>query len=90
MYTLDTYVAQEKILKYVYKWDEDKCIVDYDAEIPSTLKKMENGLYDLAIILNRPKLQEVWSLSMRGKRMPKKTTFFFPKIWSGFVTYRMV
>lgn len=90
MYTLDTYVAQEKILKYVYKWDEDKCVVDYDAEIPSTLKKMEDGLYDLAILLNRPDLGEVWSLSIKGKRMPKKTTFFFPKIWSGFVIYRMV
>lgn len=90
LYTLDTYVVQEKILKYVYKWDEDKCVVDYDAEMTSALKKMEDGQYDLAILLNNPKLEDVWGLSMKGLRMPKKTTFFFPKIWSGFVIYRMV
>lgn len=90
LYSLDTYVAQEKILKYVYNWDGDEGIVDYDAEMPSVLKKMDNGLYDLAILLNRPKLEDVWGFSIKGKRMPKKTTFFYPKIWSGFVMYRMV
>lgn len=90
LYSLDTYVVQEKILKDIYKWDEEKCIVDYDAELPSVIEKMDDGRYDLAIILNRPDLKEVWALSMRGMRMPKKTTYFFPKIWSGFVIYRMV
>jgi uncharacterized protein (DUF1015 family) len=28
-------------------------------------------------------------LSEKGKRMPKKTTYFFPKIWSGWVFYLM-
>ena len=45
--------------------------------------------FDAAIVLNDPSLQTIWDLSMKGKRMPKKTTFFFPKIWSGFVIYRM-
>ena len=50
---------------------------------------MEDRKHDAAIILNDPKLQTIWDLSMIGKRMPKKTTFFFPKIWSGFVFYLM-
>ena len=87
--TLDTYVAQEKILKGVYKSDEGKAEVAYDAELPSVLKKMDEKQYDLAIILNDPSLEKIWDLSMIGKRMPKKTTFFFPKIWSGFVFYKM-
>jgi len=90
MWTLDTYVAQEKILKGVYKSDEGKADVAYDAETESALAKMDAKEYDLAIILNAPSLQKIWDLSMIGKRMPKKTTFFFPKIWSGFVFYRMV
>ncbi len=89
MWTLDTYVAQEKILKGVYKSDEGKADVAYDAETESALAKMDAKEYDLAIILNAPSLQKIWDLSMIGKRMPKKTTFFFPKIWSGFVFYRM-
>lgn len=89
MWTLDTYVAQEKILKGVYKSDEGKADVSYDAELPSVLKRMDDKEFDLAIILNDPSLQKIWDLSMIGKRMPKKTTFFFPKIWSGFVFYLM-
>lgn len=87
---LDTYVVQEKILKGVYKWDEDKAVVDYDSSILSSISKMDDGQYDLAILLNDPRLRDVWGLSADGKLMPKKSTFFFPKIWSGFVIYRMV
>ncbi|MDY0224968.1 MAG: DUF1015 domain-containing protein, partial [Candidatus Methanomethylophilaceae archaeon] len=61
----------------------------YDAELSSVKIKMAEKKHDLAIILNDPKLQTIWDLSMIGKRMPKKTTFFFPKIWSGFVLYKM-
>ncbi len=89
LWALDTYVAQEKILKDIYKWDEGKSRVDYDAELSSVKTKMSAGDYDLAVILNRPSLNAIWNLSMQGKRMPKKTTYFFPKIWSGFVIYRM-
>lgn len=89
MWNLDTYIAQEAVINGVYKADEGKSSVSYDAEIDSVLKKMESKEYDLAIILNDPSLQSIWDLSMIGKRMPKKTTFFFPKIWSGFVFYKM-
>ncbi len=89
MWNLDTYVLQELILKGIYKSDEDKATVSYDAEYPSVKKKMDNKEYDLAVVLNDPTLKKIWDLSMIGKRMPKKTTFFFPKIWSGFVFYKM-
>lgn len=89
MWSLDTYVLQELILKDIYKSDEDKATIAYDAEYPSVKKKMDNKEYDLAVILNDPSLDTIWKLSMIGKRMPKKTTFFFPKIWSGFVFYKM-
>ncbi|MBQ8179726.1 MAG: DUF1015 domain-containing protein [Candidatus Methanomethylophilaceae archaeon] len=89
LWNLDTYFAQERILKGVYKSDEGKATVSYDAEYGSVKAKMADGRHDLAIILNDPSLQTIWDLSMVGKRMPKKTTFFFPKIWSGFVTYLM-
>ena len=90
LWSLDTYVAQELVLKKVYGYDDGKVKVGYDADYFSTEKKMTRGDYDLAIILNDPSLQNIWDLSMIGKRMPKKTTFFYPKVWSGFVFYKMV
>ena len=86
---LDTYAVQETILKGIYGYDEGRSKVEYDAEYPSVKKSMEEGRYDLAIVLNDPSLKKVWELSTKGMRMPKKTTFFFPKIWSGFVFYKM-
>ena len=87
---LDTYVVQELILKKIYGYDEGRSTVEYEAEYPVVKKIMQNGGADLAIVLNDPDLNKIWDLSMKGIRMPKKTTFFFPKIWSGFVFYRMV
>jgi len=87
---LDTYFAQETILNGIYGYNEGKCEVGYDADSESVMRKMAAGKYDLAIILNDPSLETIWDLSLQGKRMPKKTTFFFPKIWSGFVFYRMI
>jgi len=89
LWSLDTYVAQELILKKIYGYNEGNVTVSYDAEYPSVEKKMARKEYDLAIVLNDPSLKGIWDLSMIGKRMPKKTTFFYPKIWSGFVFYKM-
>jgi uncharacterized protein (DUF1015 family) len=89
LWTLDTYVVQELILKKIYGYDEGKSTVEYDAEFSNVKKMMADGKFDLAVVLNDPSLKTIWNLSMKGIRMPKKTTFFFPKIWSGFVFYRM-
>ena len=89
MMALDTYAAQQKILYGIYKSDEGKSKVSYDADIDSVEKSMAAKEHDAAVVLNPPKLQTIWDLAGRGKRMPKKTTFFYPKIWSGWVFYRM-
>ena len=89
LWGLDTYIAQEAVMNGIYKADEGKSSVSYDAEIDSVIGKMDAKEYDAAIVLNPPSLRSIWDIALAGKRMPKKTTFFFPKIWSGFVFYRM-
>jgi len=89
LWKLDTYVVQELILKKIYGYEEGRSTVEYEAEFPIVKKMMATGRYDLAVILNDPNLKTIWELSMKGTRTPKKTTFFYPKIWSGFVIYKM-
>jgi uncharacterized protein (DUF1015 family) len=89
LWKLDTYVAQELLLKQIYGYDEGRCVVEYEAEFSNVKKLMDEKKFDLAIVLNDPSLKKIWDLSMQGIRMPKKTTFFYPKIWSGFVFYKM-
>ena len=76
-------------MRGVYKSDEGKADISYDAEFDSAVSKVKDGKYDAVLLFNDPRLQTIWDLSLAGKRMPKKTTFFFPKIWSGWVFYRM-
>jgi len=90
LWSLDTYIAQELIIKGIYGYDEGEVTITFDAEFDSVKRRMANGKHDLAIVLNDPSLKKIWDLSAIGKRMPKKTTFFYPKIWSGFVLYKMV
>ncbi|MDR2866099.1 MAG: DUF1015 domain-containing protein [Methanomassiliicoccaceae archaeon] len=89
LWSLDTYVAQEIVIKRAYGYDEGDVKVSYDAVLDSVIRKMGYGKHDAAIVLNIPSLKTIWDLSSIGKRMPKKTTYFFPKIWSGFVFYKM-
>ena len=89
MMSLDTYFARAEILDGVYKNDEGKSAVSFDAELSSVEAAMAAKKHDVAVILNPPSLETIWDLAGKGKRMPKKTTFFFPKIWSGWVIYLM-
>ena len=89
MMKLDTYFARTEILEGIYKNSEGKSTVSFDADLSSVEKAMAEKKHDSAVILNPPSLQTIWDLAGKGKRMPKKTTFFFPKIWSGWVFYLM-
>jgi uncharacterized protein (DUF1015 family) len=90
LWELDTYVAQELVLRGLFGYGESDVVVDYDAEATSVSKKLAEGGYDLAIMFDPPRMETIWSIAARGRRMPKKSTYFFPKIWSGFVYYRML
>jgi len=34
-------------------------------------------------------VDKIWDLARMDRRMPKKSTYFWPKMWSGLVYYRM-
>lgn len=89
MMALDTYFARTEILEGIYKNSEGKSTVSFDADLASVEKAMAEKRHDSAIVLNPPSLKTIWDLAGKGKRMPKKTTFFYPKIWSGWVFYLM-
>lgn len=45
--------------------------------------------YDLGIILNAPEISDVQKISGKGKIMPQKSTYFYPKPCSGLIMYKM-
>lgn len=91
LWTIDTYVCQEAILKDIlYQMPKgNELEVDYDQDVTSVARKAKAEGIGLAILVRAPSLDEVWKVAQAGRKMPKKTTYFWPKIWSGFVVYRM-
>lgn len=86
MWELDSYVCQEKVLKGEV-WPEEPKVV-YEHDTARSLAKVAEG-YQLMVMLRSPSVDKIWELARMDRRMPKKSTYFWPKMWSGFVYYRM-
>ena len=91
LWSVDAYVCQEVILREILYAlpNGNEMTIEYEHDLRSAVEQMNGGGLDLAIIVRAPSLEMVWKVAQNGRKMPKKTTYFWPKIWSGFVLYRM-
>jgi len=88
LWSVDAYVCEELVLKKILQ-KKGEVAVEYDHDATSVEGKVSAGGIGLAVILSPPKLDAIWKVASEGEKMPKKSTFFFPKVWSGFVAYLM-
>lgn len=86
MWEIDSYVCQEMVLKGD-AWPSEPS-VEYEHDTQKALSKVSSG-YRLMVLLRPPSVDMIWQLARQDRRMPKKSTYFWPKMWSGFVLYRM-
>lgn len=54
-----------------------------------TLKELKNKKYQFGFFLNPTKLSQVIELTKHNELLPQKSTFFYPKVYSGLVIYKM-
>lgn len=57
-------------------------------DLPKVFKFIDDGEYEIAFLLNPPKLKQMKAVSDSGEVMPQKSTYFYPKILSGLVMYK--
>jgi len=88
LWEVDAYIFQEVLLKKVLQPLSDVS-VGFDHDASAVERAVASGSADLGVIVKAPSLRQTWKVALAGLKMPKKTTFFWPKIWSGFVLYRM-
>jgi uncharacterized protein (DUF1015 family) len=88
LWTVDAYVCEELVLKKILQKKGDVAI-DYDHDALSVEQKLIAGGGTMAVILSPPNLDNIWKVANEGEKMPKKSTYFYPKVWSGFVGYLM-
>ncbi|MFA5314036.1 MAG: DUF1015 domain-containing protein [Methanomassiliicoccales archaeon] len=85
---LDTYLCEELIIKpLVHRREGWTIAYEHDTEIATA--RTRKGEYDFAVLLSPPELGVIWGVAASDKKMPKKSTYFWPKMWSGLVYYRM-
>ncbi len=59
--------------------------VQYVRELGAATAPVERGEAAAAFILRAPTLEQVRAVADAGAVMPQKSTYFFPKLWSGFL-----
>jgi len=88
LWSVDAYVCEELLLKKILQ-KKGEVKVDYDHDATSAAKKVDAEGAALAVILSPPKLDVIWTVAKEGEKMPRKSTYFYPKVWSGFVALDM-
>ncbi len=59
--------------------------VAYTRDAEEAVQKVQSGEYQLACLLQNPTVTEVRDVAAAGDKMPQKSTFFYPKLWSGLI-----
>ncbi len=57
--------------------------VAYTRDEAEAVQKVQSGEFQLACLLQNPTVTEVRDVAAAGDKMPQKSTFFYPKLWSG-------
>jgi len=88
---LDTNILHSFLLKDVFNIDtnkqEDLKYLSYLRGNKPALKMLEKEEnYDVVCFVRPPSLDDVFSIAESGETMPQKSTYFFPKVYSGLVT----
>jgi uncharacterized protein (DUF1015 family) len=65
-------VREQKYIKYYKDVKEEK-------------KDFEAGRLQIAFFLNPTRVDQVVAVAQAGAKMPQKSTFFYPKLMTGFV-----
>jgi uncharacterized protein (DUF1015 family) len=89
--SLDLAVLHKLILDKVLGLDEAKVTaggnVEYVKDTPSaiddSIAKTDAGKVQVAILTNPPKMDQINAVADAGEKMPQKSTFFYPKVYTG-------
>jgi len=89
--TLDFSVLHKLILEELLDIDEEKMaqesFVEYVKDTPSaiddSISQVDAGKKQIAFFMNPPKIKQIEMVADRGERMPQKSTYFYPKIFTG-------
>ncbi|MGD9963448.1 MAG: DUF1015 domain-containing protein [Thermoplasmata archaeon] len=88
---LSVYVLQERVLKgllgYTQEMLDGKVGIDFIKGTEAAVAAMGAGEHQACFFVKAPTTDQVMEAASSGEKMPQKSTYFFPKIWSGTLLY---
>ncbi|OGQ80304.1 MAG: hypothetical protein A3F90_10705 [Deltaproteobacteria bacterium RIFCSPLOWO2_12_FULL_60_19] len=89
MQELDVSILHRLILDHILGLKPEEQIkpevISYSQDEEKVLQAVEKDDYQAAFILNPPQPEQIMEITLRGEKMPQKTTYFYPKLISGLV-----
>ncbi|MBL7069399.1 MAG: DUF1015 domain-containing protein [Candidatus Omnitrophica bacterium] len=88
---LDVTILHQLIFNHILKVKEKVAKKDnivYTRETDYAVRLVDEGGYQVCFFLNPPKIEQVRDVASSRDRMPRKTTYFYPKPLSGLVFYK--
>ena len=76
----------EKVLE-IYVREDTIAFTQDDAAAVDLVARQE---YQVAFLLNPTRMEQIVEPAMAGKRMPRKSTYFYPKLLTGIVMHKEV
>jgi uncharacterized protein (DUF1015 family) len=90
---LDVTVLTHLIFKKIFGFDNSKLdsesIVTYSSSEKQAIEAAVSGKCDISFILNPTKIAQVRNIANKGLIMPRKSTYFYPKVITGLVMNKL-
>lgn len=83
--TVLTRLLMMEILGFDQNRLDDATVIGYATTTQAAVQAVEEGQAELALILNPTKIEQVQKVARHGLIMPRKSTYFYPKVGSGIV-----
>ncbi len=95
--SLDVAVLHKLILEQLLGVDEKKLasqsnveyMKDTDGAIDDSIEKVDNGQKQVGFFTNPPKMNQIEGVAAEGEKMPQKSTYFYPKIFTGLTIHKL-
>lgn len=78
---LDVVILHDLVFKKLLGVSE----IHYEMDVGVSRSLVSGGSYDAAFFLNPTKVEDVERVALSSMRMPPKSTYFYPKVMTGFV-----
>ncbi len=79
-----------KILGFDHQRLDDDQLIGYASTADKALNAIDTARFDVAFLLNPTRIEQVQEVAHKGLIMPRKSTYFYPKVKSGMVMNTLV